>query len=91
MRDPTLRGGEKSSVMSFPFGFALVNGKSLSYFRVQDHLRKMGLARKSVRALVEKGVADSVDRKLAPPARFRDFERLFKSVVESMGQRRQPE
>ncbi|MSV28030.1 MAG: hypothetical protein EXQ52_04695 [Bryobacterales bacterium] len=86
--DPTASAGEISSVMSFPFGFALVNGKHLSYFRVQDHLRKMGLARKSMRALVESGVVDSVDRKLVPAVEFRNFERLFKSVLESIGQKR---
>ncbi len=86
--DPTASAGEIPSVMSFPFGFALVNGNNLSYFRVQDHLRKMGLARKSMRALVESRVVDSVDRKLVPAAEFRNFERLFKSVLESIGRKR---
>ncbi len=86
--DPTLSTGETGSDMRFPFGFALVSGKRLSYFRVQDHLRKMGLARKSMRTLAVAGVVDSVDDRLVPPAEFRQFERLFKSVMESLGQKR---
>jgi hypothetical protein len=38
--------------MRFNFGFAVVYENRLVLFRVQDHLRKMGLARQALRALV---------------------------------------
>jgi hypothetical protein len=39
--------------LRFPFGFALTDGNHhLVYFRVQDHVRKMGLARQALTELV---------------------------------------
>ncbi|MFO0725850.1 MAG: patatin-like phospholipase family protein [Myxococcota bacterium] len=49
--DPT----DHSGVAAFQFtvGFGLILGKELVYFRVQDHLRKMGLARRGLRLLIQ--------------------------------------
>lgn len=47
--DPT----DKRRHKTFHFGFALVNSKNqIVFFRVQDHLRKMGLARRALKKLV---------------------------------------
>lgn len=37
---------------SLPFGFALVAGERFVYFRIQDHLRRMGLARRALEVLL---------------------------------------
>ncbi len=41
------------SATSLPFGFALVAGERFVYFRIQDHLRRMGLARRALEVLLE--------------------------------------
>ena len=39
--------------LEFTFGFALTHRRQFVYFRVQDHLRRMGLARDALRKLCE--------------------------------------
>lgn len=46
----------------FTFGFALVRDAGLLYFRIQDHLRKMGLARRSLRHLVRERLVERLVR-----------------------------
>ena len=43
---------------TLPFGVALLYGAELRFFRIQDHVRKMGLARRALEALIqaEKGL-----------------------------------
>ncbi|MGR9106792.1 MAG: hypothetical protein ACU843_07660, partial [Gammaproteobacteria bacterium] len=41
-------------LLTFTFGFALVESNKLTYFRVQDHLRKAGLGRKALQKLLRK-------------------------------------
>lgn len=84
--------------LHFPFGFAIlanvrwpedINAPAkLVYFRVQDHLRRMGLARKALRQMIDKNPALEVEpRTMHPEAcevptendRTR-FIRLFDSV-----------
>ncbi len=55
-----------AATMRFTFGFALVAHRRLVYLRVQDHLRKMGLARDALRALLREG---GVTDELSPDAR----------------------
>ncbi|HEV7671364.1 MAG TPA: patatin-like phospholipase family protein [Thermoanaerobaculia bacterium] len=43
---------DKKDFFSFVFGFALVQDGALLYLRIQDHMRKMGLARKALNELV---------------------------------------
>jgi hypothetical protein len=90
--------------LHFPFGFAILANVSwpeeinapekLVYFRVQDHLRKMGLARNALRQMIDDNPALEVEpRKMHPEAsevpsendRAR-FIRLFDSVKNAMRQ-----
>jgi hypothetical protein len=74
----------------YTFGFALTRGQRLVYFRIQDHLRKMGHARRALSRLCYRKQAPvtghAVDelRQLRidwlEPQDFDGFERLFKSV-----------
>jgi hypothetical protein len=40
--------------MSFPVGFAWTRGGSLRFFRIQDHLRSMGLGRHALKEFISK-------------------------------------
>ena len=44
-------GEAKSALLRFHFGFALLAGTRLLGFRIQDHLRRMGLARRAMTRL----------------------------------------
>jgi len=82
----------------FPFGFGLIweTGKGartrrVVYFRIRDHIRKLGLGRKALAQLLE-GDAYGISEELAlselprgqdnldPAAAQRYFERMFRSV-----------
>jgi hypothetical protein len=41
------------AALTFNVGFALMAGDALVYFRIQDHVRKMGLGRAALRALMK--------------------------------------
>ncbi|MEW5771172.1 MAG: hypothetical protein AB1831_12520 [Pseudomonadota bacterium] len=41
-----------AELLRFHFGFALLTGDSLVFFRIQDHLRRMGLARQAMDLLL---------------------------------------
>ncbi|MBB3233109.1 hypothetical protein [Halomonas stenophila] len=43
---------DSSEELDFTFGFVLARGDELVYLRVQDHLRKIGLARRAMRRIV---------------------------------------
>jgi hypothetical protein len=70
----------------FTVGFAIVDRDELAYLRVQDHLRKMGLARLAIGALFAEGVhrvAKSSSELQTPHESAYDrkgLERLFRSV-----------
>jgi len=74
VRDPEVDGAggegeEGAAKVAFTFGMALARGDELVYLRVQDHLRKMGLARRALRRMVrEKRVqsAAAVPREALP-------------------------
>ena len=80
---------EETEKIEFAFGFVVLDGaKNILYFRVRDHLRKMGFARLALKELIQSGIVTGIDLKeLAGDApevpshqdRSR-FERLFQSV-----------
>jgi Patatin-like phospholipase len=43
------------STLSFPVGVALTQGNTIVFFRIQDHLRNMGLGRAALNALYQTG------------------------------------
>jgi hypothetical protein len=53
--DPSRPDPMAAPALEFTFGFALVKGTSIAYFRIQDHLRRMGLARAALRQMVRAG------------------------------------
>ena len=81
---------QASKSIRLPVGLAITvaTGKELVYFRIQDHLRRMGLARIALHKLIHtRGVAHAHPLCLAKPAmetvgeeEQRRFERLFRSV-----------
>ena len=73
----------------FTFGFALVNDGRITYFRVQDHLRKMGLGREALKGLfsgkdplqdVELGMMPAGAPEVPSREERAAFERLVRSV-----------
>lgn len=88
VRDPMV--GDKIRI-EFTFGFAIVVGKKLAYFRIQDHLRNMGFGRRGLTALVEARDVEDLDLSEMPPSvrenekvsedELRRFRRLYDSVV----------
>lgn len=68
--------------LKFPFGFALERAGKVVYFRLQNHLRKTGLAREAVRVLIRERRIEAIDPAfLEVPARdVERFRRLFESV-----------
>jgi len=89
---PAHRGGAGAELISFTFGIAVVarcvndetgmaHPDALVYFRIQDHLRRMGLARRAMRELVHGGklpVSNVCWPKDAPNRS--EVERIFNSV-----------
>ncbi len=54
VRDPTSVGQGEGGELRFTFGIAAASGDALAFFRVQDHLRKMGLGREGLEVLIRK-------------------------------------
>ena len=76
------QNGRGSPALEFPFGFALSWRREFVYFRVQDHLRRMGLARGGLKMLVDMGytsISEHVARTDADSARR--FRMLLSSVL----------
>jgi hypothetical protein len=83
---------ESSKSIRLPVGLAITvadpTGKELVFFRIQDHLRRMGLARVALRQLIrQRGVTHARPLRLDKPAmetvgkaEQQRFERLFRSV-----------
>ena len=68
----------KGSELSFPIGVALTKGQSIVFFRIQDHVRKMGLGRSALKAIYKKGYTKlDVDKGTFDEQRIRD---LFASI-----------
>lgn len=82
-----------SGGLTFPFGFALMDAQGrIVYFRIQDHLRKMGLARRGLRQIMLEAGAAGIQvgialrdlprtaREVPGEADRRWFRHLYKSV-----------
>ncbi len=88
LKHPSHNGAEREPLFHFVFGYALVNGRGgIELFRVQDHLRKMGLARGALAKLLEVEPRLSIealpedigDPDFSPESR-RSFVNLFRSA-----------
>jgi hypothetical protein len=92
-RVPREAAQDDSSKLTFTFGFALVDeDNQIVYFRVRDHLRKMGLARKGLK-IMQQGSMESGKilgialqkmpakaREVPSEADSKRFQKLFMSV-----------
>jgi hypothetical protein len=67
VEDPARAAADPTAppALEFSFGFALTHQREFVYFRVQDHLRRMGLARDALLALCQAGYT-AVSTALAP-------------------------
>ncbi len=80
---------DESQQKKFSFGFALMNDNKITYFRIQDHLRNMGLGRQALKRLIEhlKGKYGlqpeelDLDIVVLPGTEPGRFKRMFKSVI----------
>lgn len=90
--------GDESDLLVFTFGVAAARphtdgaGSSyrLTFFRIQDHVRRMGLARRSMRALVshkEARISDSALPMKSPQKQ--EIERTLRSVLKEYASTRQ--
>jgi len=85
------RSADAERRFAYTFGFALTAGPEIVYFRVQDHLRKMGHARLALTELLRvdpslvasRTVVADVEavRRLEMP-KHEAFDRLFRSVLQ---------
>jgi hypothetical protein len=74
----------------YTFGFCLTQGERIVYFRVQDHVRKMGNARRALVAMLVAGplrdgtaaTAGTVNLDWLERHEFAAFSRLFQSVAQ---------
>jgi hypothetical protein len=72
--------------IDFPVGFAVGERDELRYLRIQDQLRKMGLARRALQVLVPKAALKKVGKAKPPASAFEasagkaTLERIFDSV-----------
>ena len=64
----------------FPVGFVLTEGRKLWYFRIQNHLRKMGLGRKALALAISQNRVDGIAEPLTTPE-FSDPKVLKKPEV----------
>jgi hypothetical protein len=74
--------------LEFTFGFALTHAQEFVYFRVQDHVRRMGLARDALLELCKKGysqVATLRARKEAEQEGWHRFQALLDSARRGVG------
>ena len=97
---PSDTGGKASGSLTFTFGFALVDARNrIAYFRVQDHLRKMGLARKGLKTMVrqaalggiqlgiELGEMPATASEVPTDEDRKRFRQLYKSVCYELNER----
>jgi hypothetical protein len=86
---PAQRGGE-SELLVYTFGVAAARGPTtaggqqhrLTFFRIQDHVRRMGLARKAMRALAYRSPVKILESALDENyPQKQDIERILRSVL----------
>jgi hypothetical protein len=83
---------DTKSAAYFPVGFAIIARQDLWYLRIQDHLRKMGLARVTLRHLMGRGLVTGLRELREPPqtegepsANAAGLRRLVESVAVELG------
>jgi len=84
-----------AGALRFTFGIAVVQGSNVVLFRVQDHLRKMGLAREALRKMVHGQGVSWFDKTrlvnyVAAAAQTRDGHDLHKELKKEL-ESRQPQ
>jgi hypothetical protein len=87
--DPSRTDPGAEPALEFTFGFALTHEREFVYFRVQDHLRRMGLAREALLRLREArytAVSRHAQEDLDPEG-WRRFRALLSSVLREVGKR----
>lgn len=84
-------GGQPVELLRFHFGFALLAGHRLAFFRIQDHLRRMGLARRALSLLCAREPRLTMDTESAEPTlkAAADALAVQPPVVEVIGEERQ--
>lgn len=83
VQDPSQPDDSSASgrALEFSCGFVLANKKQFVFYRVQDHLRRMGLARDGLRALRDEGYIEMAPNVPVDDAESRlRFESLLRSV-----------
>jgi hypothetical protein len=80
-----------SDKLRLPFGFVIVQSNTIYLLRVQDHLRRMGLAHAAVRAVVAQQVANAWDRSaMIAAGEFVDAERIDTLAAREIRAMREP-
>ena len=74
---------DAEAALEFTFGFALTHQREFVYFRVQDHLRRMGLARDALLRLCRRGYTEVSPhaQKEADPEGWSRFRALLTSAL----------
>ena len=85
VEDPSRSAADPGAeaALEFTFGFALTHQREFVYFRVQDHLRRMGLARDALLRLCASGYTEVSEhaRTEADPEGWTRFRSLLTSVL----------
>ncbi len=94
--DPSRAAADPSAAaLEFTFGCALTRRHQFVYFRVQDHLRRMGLARDALLRLCRDGyteVSEDVrEEEAKDPEAWRRFRMLLNSALQEDRQTRRPQ
>ena len=78
---------DAEAALEFTFGFALTHQREFVYFRVQDHLRRMGLARDALLRLCKRRYTEVSQhaREDADPEGWRRFRALLTSALSEIG------
>jgi predicted acylesterase/phospholipase RssA len=83
--DPSKPTPPGVAALEFTFGFALVDGRGIVYLRVQDHLRRMSLAREALRKMARSGYTEiSKDARGDDAEAVRRFRLLHSSVLREL-------
>ena len=89
VEDPSRSAADPGAeaALEFTFGFALTHQREFVYFRVQDHLRRMGLARDALLRLCASGYTEVSKhaRTEADPEGWTRFRSLLTSVLGEIG------
>lgn len=97
VQEPMREGLDENHQVRFGCGFALVESQRIVCFRIQDHLRRMGLARRALKDLISMHRLAAVGKlvemscehaKLFPRDSGTKLQQLFRSVMREVEQAR---